>query len=108
MQILAREKADQNAAAVDPWTVVHFATGLALGLMNVPFRAAMAASLGYELAEQVFERRRWGQELFETAGPESVPNAIVDSVTFAAGHILGRAWNRTGNGRSRGGRAVTP
>jgi hypothetical protein len=37
MRIVALKKSDQNHAVIDPWTVVHFSTGLAIGLMNVPF-----------------------------------------------------------------------
>lgn len=96
MKPIATHKAEQNRAAVDPWTAVHFTTGLALGLMNIPLRWALGASVAYELAEQVFERREWGQKFFQTHGPESVPNAIVDSVVLYAGHRLGRMWNRTG------------
>lgn len=95
MKMLARRKAEQNEAAVDPWTAVHLSTGLALGLMDVPGRWAMAASVGYELAEQWFERLDWGKAFFETSGPESVPNAIVDTAVFMLGHRLGTLWNRT-------------
>lgn len=102
MKIIAREKSEQNQAAVDPWTAVHLAAGLAAGLMNVPLAAAMAASVGYEIAEQFFERKRWGQELFETSGPESPGNAVVDTAMFFAGHVLGRLWNQTGEGAVHG------
>lgn len=95
MKIIATGKAEQNEAAIDPWTVVHLSTGLALGLMNVPIRWALGASLAYEIAEQWFERIEWGQELFVTHGPESLPNALVDSVVFYAGYRLGERWNRT-------------
>lgn len=95
MNLIATRKADQNAAAIDPWTVVHLSTGLALGLMNVPIRWAFGAALAYELAEQWFERLDWGQEVFATSGPESLPNATVDSLAFLAGHRLGQTWNRT-------------
>ena len=94
--MIATEKAEQNEKAVDPWTLVHLAAGLALGLMNVPRKAALAISVVYEAAEQVFERQRWGKELFETHGPESLPNALMDSAALLAGHLLGQAWNRTG------------
>lgn len=96
MKLLATRKRDQNRAAVDPWTVVHFSTGLALGLMDIPLRTSVAAAVAYEAVEQVLERRRVGQELFETSGPESVPNATVDVAIFVAGHLLGARWNRTG------------
>lgn len=102
MKIIAREKSEQNRAAVDPWTAVHLAAGLAAGLMNVPLAAAVAASLAYEIAEQFFERQRWGQELFETSGPESPANAVVDTAVFFAGHVLGRLWNETGDGAVHG------
>lgn len=95
MNIIATRKAEQNEAAVDPWSLVHLSTGLALGLMNVPIRWALGASLAYEVAEQWFERRAWGQDFFATHGPESLPNAIVDSVAFFAGYRLGELWNRT-------------
>jgi hypothetical protein len=93
MDVLATRKREQNLAAVDPWTAVHLSAGLALGLMEVPRRWALAASVAYELAEQVFEREEWGEELFETSGPESLPNAVMDSVALLVGHWLGRRWN---------------
>lgn len=97
VNIIATEKAEQNRAAADPWTIIHFSAGLAFGLMNIPLRWAVAASVFYELAEQVFERREWGQQLFATSGPESVPNAIVDTAVLVAGHRLGALWNETGD-----------
>ena len=95
MKLIASKKADQNDAAIDPWTVVHFAAGLALGLMDVKLKQALAASISYEMAEQVFQRFEWGQELFETSGPESLSNSLVDSAIYVAGHRLGRMWNET-------------
>lgn len=96
MKILAREKSDQNRAVLDPWTLVHFAAGLASGLVEVPLRMALPVAVLYELAEQGFETQEIGQEVFETSGPEAIPNAVVDVIVFAAGHELGRRWNRTG------------
>ncbi|MEX1182907.1 MAG: hypothetical protein WEF86_06705 [Gemmatimonadota bacterium] len=69
---LATDKSQQNRAAVDPWTAV-----------------------------QMFERQEWGRELFETAGPESLANAVVDTVVLVGGHQLGRMWNATGRVSSR-------
>lgn len=97
MKIIAREKAEQNEAAVDPWTAVHLGSGLALGLMDVPLPWALAASVAYEVVEQVAERREWGKTLFRTSGPETAPNAAVDLVALVIGHRLGAAWNRTGD-----------
>ncbi|HEX6202402.1 MAG TPA: hypothetical protein VF100_05305 [Thermoanaerobaculia bacterium] len=99
MRWIARSKRDQNQAAVDPWTVIHFASGLAAGLVEMPYRWLLAAALAYEAVEQVAERRDFGQRFFETSGPESLPNALVDLAAATLGHRLGRAWNRTGRGR---------
>ncbi len=93
MRILALRKSEQNRAMLDPWTVVHFATGLATGLMKLPFRTSIAAAAAYELVEQYVERQPWGRDLFETEHHESLPNALVDVVVFALGHGVGRAWN---------------
>lgn len=96
MRWFARAKPEQNRTPVDPWTIVHFAAGLAAGLVGMPFRWAMALAAGYEVVEQALERSEAGQELFQTSGPEVLSNAAVDLVVFAAGHRLGRRWNRTG------------
>lgn len=96
MKLLARSKPDQNVAAVDPWTAVHLAAGLAAGLMDLSRTSSMAAAVAYEVVEQVFERKEVGQEFFETHGPEHPANVMVDIAVFALGHWLGRKWNTTG------------
>jgi hypothetical protein len=101
MKLLATRKRQQNRAAVDPWTAVHFAAGLAAGLMDVPRNVSLPAAVLYEIAEQYLERTRWGKELFETEGPESLPNVALDLAVFAAGQWAGERWNATGRGRSR-------
>ena len=95
MKLVATKKGEQNRAIVDPWTVVHFAAGLAAGLVEMPREWALTAAVAYELAEQYAERQNWGQELFETSREESVPNAAMDLAAFAAGHLLGELWNGT-------------
>jgi hypothetical protein len=95
MKIVATKKVEQNRAVLDPWTVVHFASGLALGLVNAPLRVWLPVAAAYEVAEHYLEESEAGQELFDTSGPEATPNAILDLVVFAAGHQLGRLWNRT-------------
>jgi hypothetical protein len=94
MKLIATGKRDQNRTVADPWTVVHFGAGLALGLVNAPLKAALGAAIAYELLEQYLERSEEGKEFFDTAGPEVVPNVILDLAVFAAGHQLGKAWNR--------------
>ncbi len=94
--LLATEKAHQNRAVVDPWTAVHFSTGLAMGLMDLPLRECLAVAFAYEIVEQVVEREEWGRELFKTSRPETLLNAAMDVAIFSLGHWLGGAWNRTG------------
>ncbi len=94
MKLVATKKADQNRAVFDPWSVVHFAAGLASGLIELPRRVALPLSILYEVLEYRAELEDFGQELFETSGPEAVPNAVVDVAIFALGHELGRRWNR--------------
>ena len=96
MNLVAEDKSEQNRAAFDPWTVVHLAAGLAAGPMNVSFRWSMLVSAAYEIVEQVVERREWGKEAFQTAGPESADNAFVDRAAFALGHRLGTRRNASG------------
>ncbi|MGA7617665.1 MAG: hypothetical protein WBX15_21070 [Thermoanaerobaculia bacterium] len=96
MKLVARRKAEQNQAAIDPWTLIHLTSGLAMGLVDIRFRTAMTLSVGYEIIEQFAQRRGWGQALFNVSGPESIPNSVVDVVVFAAGHWLGTRWNATG------------
>lgn len=96
MRWIARSKREQNRAAVDPWTAIHFASGLAAGLVEMPYRWLLALALAYEAVEQVVERRDFGKRFFETSGPESLSNALVDLAAVTLGHQLGRAWNKTG------------
>jgi hypothetical protein len=96
MKIVATEKAEQNRAVADPWTVVHFATGLAFGLINAPLRWWLPAAAAYEVVEHYIEKSDAGKEIFNTSGPEVLPNSLLDLAAFAAGHQLGRLWNRTG------------
>ena len=95
MKVLATRKEEQNSAAVDPWTLVHFSTGLALGLVETPLEGVLGAAVAYEIVEQFAERREWGQDFFETSGPENPANALVDLGVLALGHWLGRRWNRS-------------
>lgn len=93
--IVARNKSEQNESWIDPWTVVHFGFGLAAGLVNIPFTIAIIGAAGYEIFEQAMERSEWGQEFFQTSGPERPGNVVVDVAIFAVGHVLGTAWNRS-------------
>lgn len=95
LKIVATTKSEQNTAVLDPWTVVHFASGLVSGLVDAPLRVTLPLAVLYEMAEQAIESGEVGQEVFETTGPETLPNAVVDVGVFVLGHVLGRRWNRT-------------
>ena len=48
MRFVATRKAEQNARGLDPWTLVHFSSGLALGLVDAPLRASLLAAVVYD------------------------------------------------------------
>jgi hypothetical protein len=96
VKLVATKKPEQNRSVADPWTVVHFATGLALGRVNAPLRWWLPVAAAYEVGEHNNEKSETGPELFDTSGPEIVPNAQQDQALLAAGQQLGRLWNRTG------------
>lgn len=95
MKLIALHKSEQNGAAIDPWTVVHFGVGLGFGLVGFPFWWSMLAASAYEVFEQALERADVGKKFFKTSGPEDWPNIVVDLGIFAVGHWLGTRWNES-------------
>ena len=95
MKVLALSKPDQNEAAIDPWTAVHLAAGLASGLMGFSLLGSLVAAGTYEAFEQAIERTEGGQKFFKTSGPEHPANVVVDLLVFAGGNALGQLWNGT-------------
>ncbi len=95
MKVIATRKSEQNNAAIDPWTVVHFGIGLGAGLMDFGFWKMMAVGAAYEIFEQALERSDFGKDLFKTSGPENIPNVAVDLSVYALGIWLGHRWNRS-------------
>jgi len=96
MNLIATSKAEQNESLVDPWTLVHFAAGLAVGLMGFSAAAAVTGAIAYEVIEQPLERAEFGKNLFNVSKPETLGNQVVDVFVFAAGHAAGQAWNNSG------------
>jgi len=94
MKLVATHKSDQNEAALDPWSIVHVGSGMAAGLLDLPFWPTMAAAVAYEFVEHQVERSELGQRFFASSGPESTANAIMDVVVFAVAYQAGRAYNR--------------
>ncbi len=108
MKLIATHKAEQNRAAIDPWTAVHLSAGLAMGLMEVGLGRALLGAIAYEAIEQVVERNDAGKAFFQTAGPEGLYNVAVDVAVFVVGHALGREWNATGPRPARLGSSASP
>jgi len=93
MSLVARNKSEQNNAAIDPWTAVHLATGLGAGLMDLPLKPVMVAGALYEILEQVLESKP--DNIFNVSGPEILSNVAVDMLVLWAGWHLGQRWNAT-------------
>lgn len=93
MKIVATRKEDQNEAAIDPWTAVHFSSGLAAGLMGWGLVPTVLAAVVYDVAEQAFERSDAGQKFFRTSGPETVANVVADAGVYLCGWWLGQRYN---------------
>ena len=95
MIIVATKKSEQNLALLDPWSAVHFGTGLAVGLMGISTGAAIAGAVLYELAERPFEAAGFGKTIFNVSKPETTGNAVADVLIFALGLRAGQKWNRS-------------
>jgi len=94
--IIARSKADQNLALLDPWSAVHAGTGLACGLLGLPMAQCIGAAIIYEVIESQVESRASGLRLFKVSSPERLENQLVDVAVFAIGIRLGQLWNASG------------
>ena len=99
MKLVATRKEEQNQSVADPWTVVHFSAGLAVGLMAVPLRWTLPLAVTYEVLEQLLERKRFGQALCNTAGLEKRGIARLDVGGFAACPGGGRDQGPRGSAR---------
>lgn len=93
MPLLALSPRDQNVALLDPWSAVHLAAGLALGLVGVSVPVATGIAVAYEGAEYAAENSsEQVRRLFRVSGPETLTNQIVDIALLALGAELGRRW----------------
>jgi len=85
MQVLARASKDNGVATIDPWTVVHFGSGLAIGLSGLSIPQTLAAITLSGIAKRLVSEDLNIQE-------ESAANKIVDIFAIAAGFYVGRSW----------------
>jgi hypothetical protein len=95
MTIVAFRKSEQNEAALDPWSLVHLACGLAFGLMGYGFKPSMTAAVAFDVVEYGFESTELGRETFGTSGPESMANVAADLGLFGVGWYMGNHWNKS-------------
>ena len=94
-QLIAFRKSQQNQALLDPWSVVHFGVGLAVGLMGIRMKPAVVGAVLYEFAEAPFEKAGFGKTIFNVSKPETVGNAVLDVLVFALGVRAGHRFNAT-------------
>lgn len=91
MTIVALSKDEQDSAFVDPWTVVHFSVGLALGLLEVSAAFTMIVSTIHE----IIELRPQAMKFFKST-PESVGNVVIDMASVMGGWWLGDKYAKSG------------
>lgn len=76
----------KGEAAVDWWSLVHFASGLVLGLLPIGWVLAVVAIVGYEVLEAGLRRVKTKEGgLFEH---ESWVNITLDVVLGLAGYAI--------------------
>lgn len=72
----------------DGWSWAHFGSGLLLGALGMQYDTFLVGHLIYDGAEQVVERTEWGQQLFDTKGPEHPRNIIGDTAVASLGWYI--------------------
>ncbi len=77
-----------NKTPIDWWTPMHFGSGLVVGLLGVPFWAAVAITVGYEVLEYYHETPS-GSLLFGSQSVETPLNSTIDVAAYLAGWSLG-------------------
>lgn len=75
-----------NGDAFDRFTLAHAGVGVALGLLRVPWWAAVGFALAWEIAERPLKDNLPG--VFPNATQDTVPNAITDAAAVVAGWAL--------------------
>jgi len=74
--------------AIDRYTPLHFAAGLALGYAGLKVKPALAIAVGWEIAE--IGLKKWVPQMFPQAVQDSIGNATVDVLATMIG------WTITG------------
>ena len=90
MNIIAKHKGD--LAVLDPWSAIHFSSGLATGLGDVSLGKAIAIAVASDLLmAYIFTSQKTG--LLRSFADEPPLNKVADVALFALGNHLGRKWN---------------
>jgi hypothetical protein len=89
MRLFAKHRGDQ--AAIDPWSAIHFSSGLATGLGDVSLGKAVAIAVASDLLMAYFTSQKTG--ILRTFADEPPINKVIDVALFAFGNHLGRRWN---------------
>lgn len=95
MKLVAGKKSEQDISIIDPWSLVHFSAGLALGLRGTGLATTTALNVGYEAVEYVAQRTNAGATFFNQEWNENPSNMIMDILAVTAGWYLGHRWNQT-------------
>lgn len=90
MTLFAFSKDQQDAALMDPWTVVHFSAGLMAGLLDISAGWTFTISTLHEL----IELRPAAMKFFKST-PESPGNVIIDMAVVMGGWWLGHKYNQS-------------
>ena len=88
MKAIASTRADNGSAVIDPWSAVHFGSGLAVGLASLSFTQTIAIMVLSELSKRLVVERIHKEE-------EEIHNQISDALLFVVGWKAGRMWNDT-------------
>lgn len=89
MNLISRNR--YESGVVDPWTAVHFASGLATGLAEAPLGVAVVSAIAFDVAFGYLTQRKSG--LLRGIGEDPAINKVVDIACFALGNYWGRKWS---------------
>ena len=89
MKLVARNRYEH--AVLDPWTAVHFASGLATGLGELPLGTAVVSAIAFDLFFGYITSKQRG--LLRGLGEDPLVNKAADIALFALGNYWGRKWN---------------
>lgn len=81
-----RSLGEVNSDAVDPWSIVHFLTGVAAGQV-VSFPVYLGLATAYEVAEYAHEYPK-GSAIFGSKRPESMTNIVMDMILGTLGYMI--------------------